>query len=37
LKYITDLPYWVEDDVKDSILDEIEKWLPMVCVDIDFT
>jgi hypothetical protein len=37
MKYITDLPSWVEDDVKDSILDEIEKWLPMVCVDIDFT
>ena len=37
LKYITDLPSWIGDDIKDNILDEIEKWLPMVCVDIDFT
>jgi hypothetical protein len=37
LKYISDLPSWVEDDIKDSILDEIETWFPNVCVDIDFS
>lgn len=37
MKYITDLPSWVEDDIKDSIFDEIELWFPNVCVDIDFT
>lgn len=37
MKYITDLPSWVEDDVKDSILDKLETWLPNVCVDIDFS
>ena len=37
VKRITDLPSWVEDDVKDSILDKLETWLPNVCVDIDFS
>ena len=37
MKYITDLPSWVEDDIKDSILDEVETWLPNVCVDVDFS
>jgi hypothetical protein len=37
LKYISDLPSWVEDDIKDSILDEIETWFSNVCVDIDFS
>ena len=32
---LSDLPSWVEDDIKDEILDEIEKWLPNVCVDVD--
>jgi hypothetical protein len=37
MKYITDLPSWVEDDIKDSILDEVETWFPSLCVDVDFT
>ena len=37
LKYVSDLPSWVEDDIKDSILDEVETWLPNVCVDVDFS
>ena len=37
MKYITDLPSWIEDDIKDSILDEVETWLPNVCVDVDFS
>ena len=37
VKYITDLPSWVEDDVKDSILDEIEPYFSNVCVDVDFS
>jgi len=36
LKYVSDLPSWVEDDIKDSILDEVELYFPNVCVDIDF-
>ena len=36
LKYITDLPSWVEDDVKDSVLNEVEQWFSNVCVDVDF-
>jgi hypothetical protein len=37
MKYVSDLPSWVEDDIKDSILDEVETWLPNVCVDVDFS
>ena len=37
LKYVSDLPSWVEDDIKDSILDEIEMWFPNVCLDVDFS
>jgi len=37
LKYVSDLPSWVEDDIKDSILDEIEIWFPNVCLDVDFS
>lgn len=37
MEYITDLPSWIEDDIKDSILDEVETWFPNVCVDIDFS
>lgn len=37
LRYVTDLPSWIGDDIKDSILDVIEVWLPNVCVDVDFT
>ena len=37
MKYITDLPSWIEDDIKDSILDEVETWLPNDCADIDFS
>ena len=36
LKYVSDLPSWVEDDIKDSILDDMDRWFPNVCVDIDF-
>jgi len=37
MKRITDLPSWVEDDIKNSILDEVERYFSNVCVDIDFT
>jgi hypothetical protein len=37
LKYVSDLPSWIEDDIKDSILDEVETWLPNVCADVDFS
>ena len=37
LKYVSDLPSWIEDDIKDSILDEIEMWFPNVCLDVDFS
>ena len=37
MKYVSDLPSWVEDDIKDSILDEVETWLPNVCLDVDFS
>jgi hypothetical protein len=33
---IWDLPGWVKDDIEDKILDNIEKFLPMVCVDLTF-
>jgi hypothetical protein len=33
---IYDLPSWVKDDVEDKILDNIENFLPMLCVDITF-
>ncbi len=36
VKYITDLPSWVGDDIKDSMIDEIENWFPNLCVDVDF-
>lgn len=31
-----DLPSWVQDDIEDKILDNIEQYLPMVCVDLTF-
>ena len=31
-----DLPSWVQDDIEDKILDNIEQFLPMVCVDLTF-
>jgi hypothetical protein len=37
LDYVSSLPSWVEDDIKDSILDEIEMWFPNLCVDVDFS
>jgi len=37
LKYVSDLPSWVEDDIKDSILNVVETWFPNVCVDVDFS
>ena len=36
LRYVSDLPSWVEDDIKDSILDEVERYFSNVCVDVDF-
>ena len=33
---IFDLPSWVKDDIEDKILDNIERFLPMVCVDLTF-
>jgi hypothetical protein len=37
MKYVSDLPSWVEDDIKDSILDEVERYFSNVCVDVDFS
>jgi hypothetical protein len=37
IKYITDLPSWIEDEIKDSILDEVETWFSNVCADVDFS
>lgn len=37
MKYFSDLPSWVGDDIKDSILDELELWFSNVCVDVDIT
>jgi hypothetical protein len=31
-----DLPSWVKDDIENKILDNIEQFLPMVCVDLTF-
>jgi hypothetical protein len=33
---IWDLPSWVKDDVEDKILNNIDQFLPMVCVDLTF-
>lgn len=33
---IGDLPSWVKDDIENKILDNIEQFLPMVCVDLTF-
>ena len=33
---IGDLPSWVKDDIEDKILNNIEQFLPMVCVDLTF-
>lgn len=33
---IFDLPGWVQEDIEDKILDNIEQFLPMVCVDLTF-
>jgi hypothetical protein len=30
------LTSWVKDDVEDKILDNIDQFLPMVCVDLTF-
>ena len=37
MRYVSDLPSWIEDDIKDSILDEVERYFSNVCVDIDFS
>ena len=36
MRYISDLPSWVEDDVTEQILENVNDFLPMVCVDITF-
>ena len=36
LRSISELPSWIGDDIKDSILDEIERYFSNVCVDVDF-
>jgi hypothetical protein len=36
MKYISDLPSWVEDDITEQILENVNDFLPMVCVDITF-
>ena len=33
---IEDLPSWVKEDIENKILDNIEQFLPMVCVDLTF-
>jgi hypothetical protein len=33
---IWDLPSWVKDDIEDNVLDNIENFLPVVCIDITF-
>ena len=33
---IGDLPSWVKEDIENKILDNIEQFLPMVCVDLTF-
>ena len=33
---IEELPSWVKDDIEDKILNNIEQFLPMVCVDLTF-
>jgi len=33
---IWDLPSFVKDDIEDKILDNIEQFIPMVCVDLTF-
>ena len=37
MDYISDLPSWVEDDIKDSIIDVVEQYFPNICVDVDFS
>ena len=36
MKYISDLPFWVQEDIEEYIVENINKLLPFVCVDIDF-
>jgi len=36
MRYINDLPSWVEDDITEQILENVNNFLPMVCVDITF-
>jgi hypothetical protein len=37
MKHITDLPSWIEDEISDSILDEVERYFSNVCLDVDFS
>lgn len=34
--FLSDLPSWIKDDLEDKILDNVENFLPMVCVDVTF-
>jgi hypothetical protein len=36
MKYFSDLPSWVGDDIKDSILDEVVLYFSNLCLDVDF-
>jgi hypothetical protein len=33
---IWDLPSWVKDDIENKILDNIENFIPLICVDLTF-
>jgi hypothetical protein len=35
MKYISDLPSWVQEDIEEYIVENLNKILPFVCVDID--
>ena len=36
LRSISELPSWVGDDIMDSILDEVERYFPNVCLSVSF-
>jgi hypothetical protein len=36
-KYVSDLPSWVEDDLKEKIFELFDSEFPFVCFDLTFT
>jgi len=36
-KYVSDLPSWVEDDLREKIFELFDSELPFVCFDLTFT